>query len=291
MSSDAILERLKALHPKAIDLSLGRIERLLADLGSPADEAAPGLPRRGNERQRSTCAYLRAMLEASGRKVHAYTSPHLVRFHERIPAGGSLISEDALTLLLDEVGARQRRRPITFFEITTAAAMLAFARIPATRWCSSVAWAGATTRRTWSPIPLVSIVIAGRLRPSGLSRRHADPDRGGEGRDPERARPAVIGPQAEESLAVLDAEAERLGCPLTVWGRDFSAHEERGRMIYQSADALMDFAVAQADRAASDRQRRNGDRGAEGARPAVRFGRRDRDGPEFGRVAGAPCSA
>ncbi len=241
MSSDAILERLKALHPKAIDLSLGRIERLLADLGSPQTKLPPVFHVAGTNGKGSTCAYLRAMLEASGRKVHAYTSPHLVRFHERIRLAGSLISEDALTLLLDEVERVNAGRPITFFEITTAAAMLAFARIPADALVLEVGMGGRYDTTNVVADPLVSIVTPVDYDHQAFLGDTLTLIAGEKAGILKRARPAVIGPQAEESLAVLDAEAERLGCPLTVWGRDFSAHEERGRMIYQSADALMDL--------------------------------------------------
>src|SRR5258708_36439063 len=130
-ASDRVLQRLSALHPKKIDLSLGRIERLLARLGNPHERLPPVIHLAGTNGKGSTVATLRACLEAAGYRVHAYTSPHLVRFHERIRLAGQLIEEDALLVLLEECERANQGAPITFFEITTAAAFLAFARVPA----------------------------------------------------------------------------------------------------------------------------------------------------------------
>ncbi|NYZ13400.1 bifunctional folylpolyglutamate synthase/dihydrofolate synthase [Azospirillum sp. RWY-5-1] len=129
--SDPVLDRLKALHPKVIDLSLERLERLLAALDHPERRLPPVVHVAGTNGKGSTVAFLRAMLEAAGHRVHAYTSPHLVRFHERIRLAGRLIGDDALTALLEEVEAANDGGPITFFEVTTAAAFLAFSRNPA----------------------------------------------------------------------------------------------------------------------------------------------------------------
>src|SRR5262249_20446526 len=121
-TSDRILERLAALHPTLIDLSLGRTERLLAALGNPHDRLPPIVHVAGTKGKGSTVAMMRACLEAAGYRVHAYISPHLVRFHERIRLAGRLIEEDALIALLEECERANRDAPITFFEITTAAA-------------------------------------------------------------------------------------------------------------------------------------------------------------------------
>jgi len=126
-----ILDRLTALYPKAIDLTLERIGGLLADLGNPQLRLAPVIHVAGTNGKGSTVAFLRAMAEAAGYRVHAYTSPHLVRFNERIRLAGSLIEDDLLAVLLAEVERVNAGRPITFFEVTTAAAFLAFARVPA----------------------------------------------------------------------------------------------------------------------------------------------------------------
>ena len=130
-ASDRILARLMGLHPKVIDLTLDRVYRLLAALGHPERALPPVVHIAGTNGKGSTQAMLRAGLEASGARVHAYTSPHLVRFHERIRLAGTLIPEDDLAGLLDEVEAANAGAPITYFEITTCAAFLAFARVPA----------------------------------------------------------------------------------------------------------------------------------------------------------------
>jgi dihydrofolate synthase / folylpolyglutamate synthase len=128
---DPVLNRLKSLHPTVIDLSLERLARLLADLGHPERRLPPTIHVAGTNGKGSTVAFLRAMLEADGKRVHTYTSPHLVRFNERIRLAGELIGDDALTAYLEEVERVNDGRPITYFEVTTAAAFLAYARIPA----------------------------------------------------------------------------------------------------------------------------------------------------------------
>jgi dihydrofolate synthase/folylpolyglutamate synthase len=129
--SDLLLERLLALHPRLIDLSLDRMWRLLAALDHPQDKCPPIIHIAGTNGKGSTAAMLRAILEAQGHRVHAYHSPHLTRFHERIILGGEAIAEPLLEEVLGRVEAANQGRPITFFEVTTAAAFLAFAEHPA----------------------------------------------------------------------------------------------------------------------------------------------------------------
>lgn len=129
--SDVVLDRLMALHPKVIDLTLDRVERLLARLGHPEENLPPVIHVSGTNGKGSVIAYMRAALEAAGKRVHVYTSPHLVWFHERIRLAGELITDTALTDLLEECEQVNGGESITFFEITTCAAFLAFARIPA----------------------------------------------------------------------------------------------------------------------------------------------------------------
>ena len=129
--AEAIVERLHALHPKLIDLSLGRMERALAALGHPERHLPPVVHVAGTNGKGSTCAFLRAIAEAAGLRVHVFTSPHLVHFHERVRLAGSLVSDADLTAALEEAEARNAGEPITVFEITTAAAFLLFSRVPA----------------------------------------------------------------------------------------------------------------------------------------------------------------
>ena len=130
-TSDAILDRMMALHPKVIDLTLDRVWRLLDRLGNPQNDLPPVIHIAGTNGKGSTQAMIRAGLEAAGKSVHAYTSPHLARFHERIRLAGDLITEAHLIEVLDECYAANGSEPITYFEITTCAALLAFARTPA----------------------------------------------------------------------------------------------------------------------------------------------------------------
>src|SRR5215469_5886334 len=130
-ASDAILTRLLSLHPKRIDLVLDRILRLLSALGNPQHKLPPVLHVAGTNGKGSTCAFARAMLEAQGLRVHVYTSPHLVRFHERVRITSHLIEEAELADILEECESANAGAPITFFEITTAAALLSFSRHPA----------------------------------------------------------------------------------------------------------------------------------------------------------------
>lgn len=131
LKSDEILARLMALHPKKIDLSLGRMRSILARLGHPEKKLPPVIHIAGTNGKGSTIATLRAIAEAAGHRVHVYTSPHLVRFNERIRLAGKLITEEALSALLERVEKAAGDDPITYFEVTTAAALLAFAETPA----------------------------------------------------------------------------------------------------------------------------------------------------------------
>ncbi|MBT4888226.1 MAG: bifunctional folylpolyglutamate synthase/dihydrofolate synthase, partial [Rhodospirillales bacterium] len=129
--SDVVLERLMSLHPKVIDLVLDRVERLLERLGHPERKLPPVIHVAGTNGKGSVIAFMRSMLEAAGYRVHVYTSPHLVRFNERITLCGEHIPETDLTALLEECEKANLGEPITFFEITTCAAFLAYTRTSA----------------------------------------------------------------------------------------------------------------------------------------------------------------
>ena len=129
--SEAIIERLHSLHPKLIDLSLERMQRCLAALGHPERRLPPVIHVAGTNGKGSTCAFLRAIAEAAGQRVHVYTSPHLVRFHERVRLAGELVTEEALAAALEHVERVNGGEPITVFEITTAVALHLFASVPA----------------------------------------------------------------------------------------------------------------------------------------------------------------
>lgn len=131
LRSDAVVERLRGLHPRVIDLSLGRVQCLLDALGNPEKSLPYVVHVAGTNGKGSLIAYLKAICEAAGLVVHSYTSPHLVRFAERISVAGEILDDDALVSVLEDCEAANDGRPITFFEVTTAAAFLAFSRVKA----------------------------------------------------------------------------------------------------------------------------------------------------------------
>jgi dihydrofolate synthase/folylpolyglutamate synthase len=128
---DPVLERMTLLHPKLIDLTLDRVQKLLVKLGSPHFSLPPVVHVAGTNGKGSVIAMIRAALEAANYKVHVHTSPHLVKFNERIRLAGKPIDDEALLELLEECETKNQGAPITFFEITTCAALLAFSRTPA----------------------------------------------------------------------------------------------------------------------------------------------------------------
>jgi dihydrofolate synthase / folylpolyglutamate synthase len=232
-TSDRMLERLSRLHPKLIDLSLGRVESLLAALGNPQDELPPVVHVAGTKGKGSTVAAMRACLEAAGYRVHAYISPHLVHFHERIRLAGRLIEEDALIALLEECEDANADEPITFFEITTAAAFLAFARTPA-------------------DVVLLETGLGGRLDATNVVRRPAvtaitpvsldhqaflgDTIRAISGEKAGILKPsvtAVISPQPSEASTVIKARAAAVGAPLYSWQHEWRCDASGTGMRYE----------------------------------------------------------
>jgi dihydrofolate synthase/folylpolyglutamate synthase len=241
VSSDAILERMKALHPKIIDLTLDRVHRLLAALGHPERSLPPAIHVAGTNGKGSTQAMIRAGLESSGARVHAYTSPHLARFHERIRLAGVLIGEAHLTALLDECMAANGDAPITFFEITTCAAFLAFSRVPADWLLLEVGLGGRLDATNVVDHPRLTVItpvshdhqqylgdtlplIAGEK--AGILKRRV---------------PSVVGPQAPEALAAIEARADRVGAPLLVRGQHWHCRADRGRMLFEDETGLLDL--------------------------------------------------
>ncbi|TAD92096.1 MAG: bifunctional folylpolyglutamate synthase/dihydrofolate synthase, partial [Alphaproteobacteria bacterium] len=147
-----------ALHPRLIDLSLERMRRLLAALGHPEQRLPPTVHIAGTNGKGSTVAYLAAMAAAAGLSAHAYTSPHLVRFNERIVLGGRQIDDASLIALLERVEAANGGQPITFFEVTTAAAFLAFSEAPADLLLLEVGLGGEFDATNVIPPPLVTVI-------------------------------------------------------------------------------------------------------------------------------------
>jgi dihydrofolate synthase/folylpolyglutamate synthase len=237
---DAALARLQALHPKLIDLSLDRMLRLCAALDRPQDRLPPVIHVAGTNGKGSTVAYLRAMAEAAGLKVHVFTSPHLVRFAERIRLAGTLITDDYLADVLDRVEQANAGLPITFFEITTAAAFVAFAEVPADL-CIVEVGLGGVLDATNVVTPKVSVIA-----PVDIDHREFLGDTLAQIATEKAGiikpgAPAVSARQQESAEAVIEAAADRAGVSLTLMGRDFDAWSERGRLLVQMQDRLLDL--------------------------------------------------
>jgi dihydrofolate synthase/folylpolyglutamate synthase len=243
--SDIILERLTKLHPKLIDLSLDRILRLLEALGAPHEALPPTFHIAGTNGKGSVAAYLRAMLEAGGYGVHAYTSPHLVRFHERIRLAGSPksaeIDEAYLAALLDECERVNAGAPITFFEITTCVAMLAFARNKADALILEVGMGGRYDTTNVVQRPAMTIITPIDLDHQAFLGDTIALIAGEKAGILKPGVPAVIGLQKDEARDVIEARAAAVGAPLFIQGQDFSTHEEQGHLVYQDAYGLLDL--------------------------------------------------
>ena len=241
--SDLILERLLSLHPKKIDLVLDRIRHLLAALGDPQDRLPPVIHVAGTNGKGSACAFFRAMLEAQGLKVHMHVSPHLVRFHERIRLAGALIGEEELCDTLIEVERVNAGAPITFFEITAAAMFLAFSRHPADAVVLEVGLGGTYDATNVIKHPAMTVI-----QPVGLDHlEFLGPDLAGIAREKagiiKKGSPLVVGPQEEVALEAILSRADRLSVPTFVFGQDFAARQEHGRMVYEDGDGLLDLAL------------------------------------------------
>ncbi|HJZ30871.1 MAG TPA: folylpolyglutamate synthase/dihydrofolate synthase family protein [Hyphomicrobiaceae bacterium] len=245
-TSDQVLSELKALHPRRIDLSLGRIERLLARLGNPQHRLPPVIHVAGTNGKGSVTAYLKAMLQAAGRRVHVYTSPHLVRFHERIELAGAdgkaaPIGESELVECLTRAARSNAGDVITFFEITTAAAMLAFAEQAADALILEVGLGGRLDATNVVERPALSIITPISLDHTqwlGDTIAAIAHEKAGILKPGVRA---VLAQQPLEALTAISECAEAVAAPLTIWGQDYEAFEQRGRLVYQNAKQLMDL--------------------------------------------------
>ena len=239
--TDLILQRMMALHPKIIDLTLDRVHRLLAALGHPERSVPPVIHIAGTNGKGSTQAMMRAGLEAMGGRVHAYTSPHLARFHERIRLAGETISEEYLTEILEECEKANGGAPITFFEITTCAAFLAFARTPADWTLLEVGLGGRLDATNVVDRPRLTIVTPVSIDHQQYLGETLAEIAGEKAGILKRGVPCVVGPQEAAGLEVIEARAARLGCPLLVHGQHWRAWEERGRLIFQDENGLLDL--------------------------------------------------
>ncbi|APX22835.1 MAG: bifunctional folylpolyglutamate synthase/dihydrofolate synthase [Rhodobacteraceae bacterium] len=239
--SDLILQRMMSLHPKIIDLTLDRVWRLLEALDHPERRVPPVIHAAGTNGKGSTLAMLRAGYEGAGKSVHAYTSPHLARFHERIRVAGELISEDALTQVLDECWAANGGESITYFEITTCAAFLAFARTPADVTLMETGLGGRLDATNVFDSPAMTILTPISLDHQQFLGETLAEIAGEKAGILKRGVPCVVGPQPEAAMEVIEARAERLGVPLIAHGQQWHVWEERGRLVFQDETGLLDL--------------------------------------------------
>ena len=240
-AQDVLIARLRALHPSLIDLTTGRVERLLEALGRPQDRMAPVIHVAGTNGKGSTTAYLRAIAEAAGLKVNVLTSPHLVRFVERIRLAGVLMTEQHLEQLIDRVEAANAGQPISFFEMTTVIAFLAFSETPADLCIIEVGLGGRFDATNIFDAPAVSVITPvdyDHLEMLGPELGKIAWEKAG---IIKKGRPVVVARQLEEALEMIAKEAEMLDAPMTLIGRDAEAYEAYGRLLIQYDERLLDL--------------------------------------------------
>lgn len=243
--TQTILDRLTALHPRVIDLSLGRMQDLLAALDHPERQLPPVIHVAGTNGKGSVIATLQTVLEAAGKTVHTYISPHLQKFNERIrlggPQGGKHISDEALSHVLEVCETANCGRPITFFEITTAAAFLAFSKTPADYLLLEVGLGGRLDATNVIDKPVLSVIT-----PVDIDHQYFL----GEGIEQiafektgilKKGVNAVIGIQSDKARVVIERQADEVGAPLRSAGQYWQAYEENGRLVYQDEQGLIDL--------------------------------------------------
>ncbi|PIW28073.1 MAG: bifunctional folylpolyglutamate synthase/dihydrofolate synthase [Rhodospirillales bacterium CG15_BIG_FIL_POST_REV_8_21_14_020_66_15] len=218
---DAILARLLTLHPKVIDLSLERVHRLLERLGHPERALPPVVHVAGTNGKGSVIAVLRAVLEAAGYRVHVHISPHLVHFNERIRLAGKLIPDTDLQALLEECEDANGGEPITFFEITTAAALLAFAREPADVLILETGLGGRLDATNVIDRPLVTAISPISLDHQQFLGDTLEEIAAEKAGILKPGAPCVIGPQLPPVRAVLEDKAAAVGAPVLAFGREW----------------------------------------------------------------------
>ena len=240
---DPISQRLRARHPQRIDLSLDRMRILCAALGDPQDRLPPVVHVAGTNGKGSTVAFIRAIAEAAGLRVHSYTSPHLVRFNERIRLAGQLIGDEALNAVLDRVEAAIDRggSEATVFESTTAAAFVAMSETPADLAIIEVGLGGRLDATNVIDRPLLSVITPVDLDHAEFLGNELGGVAGEKAGILKAGARGLIARQAEPAMAVIDAAAQAVNAPLTVMGVDFDAWAERGGLCFQDQERFLDL--------------------------------------------------
>ena len=238
---EPIIDRLHSLHPRLIDLSLGRLERLLVQLGHPERRLPPVIHVAGTNGKGSTCAFLRAMGEAAGLRVHVYTSPHLVRFNERFRIAGKLVSDAALADALETIERVNGGASITVFEVITAAAFQLFAETPADLCLLEVGLGGRGDATNVIAHPVACAVTAISMDHRELLGDTLGAIAAEKAGIAKPGVPMVTGAQAEEVLAALASHAATTGSPLLARGQDWDIAPHGPGLRFTDAAGVVDL--------------------------------------------------
>ncbi len=230
-----------SLHPKIIDLTLDRMHRLLTALGNPEKHLPPVIHLAGTNGKGSTQAMIRAGLEADGNRVHAYTSPHLARFHERIRLAGELITEDYLSEVLAECEEANGDITITYFEITTCAALLAFARSDAEYTLLETGLGGRLDATNVVETPRLCVITPISIDHQQYLGETIEEIAAEKAGILKHGVYCVVGPQQDAALEVIEAQAAKVGAALLIHGQHWQVWEENGRLVYQDENGLLDL--------------------------------------------------
>jgi dihydrofolate synthase/folylpolyglutamate synthase len=242
-----LIARLSALHPQRIDLDLDRVQRLLERLEHPERKLPPVIHVAGTNGKGSTIAYLRAILEAAGLRVHAYTSPYLVRINECFrlgqTGGGALVGDDELRAVLEHCERANAGTPITIFEIETAAAFCLFAQHPADVVLLEVGLGGRLDATNVVEAPLASVIAPVSMDHTEFLGQTLTTVAGEKAGIVKRGVPVICAEQPAEAFAVIEQCAKRMHAPLLAAGQQWHVNVERGRLVYQDDRGLMDLAA------------------------------------------------
>jgi len=246
LAAEREIESLLSLHPKGYDLTLDRVKRLLERLGNPQDRLPPVIHIAGTNGKGSCAAFSRALLEAASYLVHTHTSPHLVHWHERYrlaaEGGGKLVEDKAFAEAIARAARVNAGETITVFEILTAVGFLLFSEHPADVAILEVGLGGRFDATNVVKAPAVSVIMPVSLDHQAYLGDRVELIAVEKAGIIKRGCPVVIGAQESDAArTVLIDTAERLGCPVSVYGQDFLAYGENGRMVYQDEDGLMDL--------------------------------------------------
>jgi dihydrofolate synthase / folylpolyglutamate synthase len=238
-----VIARLSARHPKQIDLSLDRMHRVLAQLQNPEKNVPPVIHVAGTNGKGSTVAYLRAVLETAGLRVHAFTSPYLVRINECFRLAGRLVGDDELQAAFERVEEANAGEPLTFFEAKTAAAFCLYAQHPADLLLLEVGLGGRLDSTNVIEAPLASVITPLSMDHMEFLGDTLTAIAGEKAAIIKRNVPVITAEQPPEAMAVIEAQARRTRAPLHAAGQQWHVSVERGRLVYQDDRGLMDLAA------------------------------------------------